>query len=108
MAAKTKTNYLTKKMRNEIALKKHLKWLKSIGVKLDNQGRVINEFKGYPFPDYKVRPSIPCSNNIIAGGTKRQVLKPKLPAGKTISIAYNKGNYQVVDIADITTMGRKV
>jgi hypothetical protein len=35
-------------------------------------------------------------------------LKPKLPAGKTISIAYNKGNYQVVDIADIKTMGRKV
>lgn len=106
--AKTKATYLTKDMRNQIARTKHLKWLKSIGVKLDSQGRVINEFKGYPFPDYSVRPSIPCSNNIIAGAMKREVLKPKLPAGKTISIAYNKGNYQVVDIADIKTMGRKV
>ena len=106
--AKTKKNYLTREMRNEIAREKHKKWLKSIGVKLDSQGNVINEFKGYPFPDYSVRPSIPCSNNIIAGATKREVLKPKLPAGKTISIAYNKGNYQVVDIADIKTMGRKV
>ncbi len=106
--AKTKKNYLTREMRNEIAREKHKKWLKSIGVKLDSKGNVINNFQGYPFPDYSVRPSIPCSNNIIAGATKREVLKPKLPAGKTISIAYNKGNYQVVDIADITTMGRKV
>ena len=105
--AKTKKNYLTREMRNEIAREKHKKWLKSIGVKLDSKGNVINEFKGYPFPDYSVRPSIPCSNNIIAGATKREVLKPKLPAGKTISIAYNKGNYQVVDKADFNSMGRK-
>jgi len=32
----------------------------------------------------------------------------KLPAGKTIGIAYNKGAYQVVDASDITTMGRKI
>jgi hypothetical protein len=31
-----------------------------------------------------------------------------LPAGKTIGIAYNKGNYQVVDAADFKSMGRKV
>jgi|TARA_B110000305_G_scaffold216011_1_gene254102 hypothetical protein len=106
--AKTKATYLTKDMRNKIAMKNHMKWLKSIGVKLDSNGKVINEFKGFPFPDYSVRPSIPCSNIITAGATKRKVLKPQLPAGKTISIAYNKGNYQVVDIADIKTMGRKV
>ncbi len=32
----------------------------------------------------------------------------KMPEGKTIGIAYNKGNYQVVDAADFKTMGRKV
>jgi hypothetical protein len=31
-----------------------------------------------------------------------------MPAGKTIGIAYNKGNYQVVDAADIKTMGKKI
>ena len=40
--AKTKKNYLTREMRNEIAREKHKKWLKSIGVKLDSQGNVIN------------------------------------------------------------------
>ena len=35
------------------------------------------------------------------------MMKPKLPAGKTIGIAYNKGNYQIVDESDITTMGKE-
>ena len=30
-----------------------------------------------------------------------------MPEGKTIGIAYNKGNYQVVDKTDFKTMGRK-
>ena len=38
---------------------------------------------------------------------KRQQPKIQLPEGKTIGIAYNKGNYQVVDKADFNTMGRK-
>ena len=107
--AKTKKNYLTKEMRLQIVKENHKKWLKSIGVNLDSNGKVINNFQGYPFPDYSSnRKSLPCSNRIVSGATKREVIKPKLPEGKTISIAYNKGNYQVVDIADITTMGRKV
>ena len=107
--AKTKKNCLTRKMRLEIVRKNHNKWLKSIGVNLDSNGKVINNFQGYPFPDYSSnRKSLPCSNKISSCAPKREVIKPKLPAGKTISIAYNKGNYQVVDISDITTMGRKV
>ena len=39
---------------------------------------------------------------------KRTKMKAKLPAGKTIGIAYNKGNYQIVDESDITTMGKKI
>ena len=39
---------------------------------------------------------------------KRNKPKVQLPEGKTIGIAYNKGNYQVVDATDFKTMGRKV
>ena len=35
-------------------------------------------------------------------------MKEKLPAGKTIGIAYKKGNYQIVDESDIKTMGKKI
>jgi len=102
-------NRLTKKMRLEIVRKNHNKWLKSIGVNLDSNGKVISNFKGYAFPDYSSnRKSLPCSNKISSCAPKKEVIKPKLPEGKTISIAYNKGNYQVVDISDITTMGRKI
>ena len=64
--------------------------------------------KGYPFPDYSVRNSIPTSDRIPGACVKRTKMKAKLPAGKTIGIAYNKGNYQIVDESDITTMGKKI
>ena len=31
-----------------------------------------------------------------------------IPAGKTISVAYNKGPYMIVDAKDFKTMGKKV
>ena len=95
-------------MRNQLAREKHRKWLVSIGVKLDSKGKVINNFEGFPFPDYSVRNSIPTSDRIPGACVKRTMMKAKLPAGKTIGIAYNKGNYQIVDESDIKTMGKKV
>ena len=95
-------------MRNQLAREKHRKWLVSIGVKLDSKGKVINNFEGFPFPDYSVRNSIPTSDRIPGACVKRTMMKAKLPAGKTIGIAYNKGNYQIVDESDITTMGKKI
>ena len=95
-------------MRNQLAREKHRKWLVSIGVKLDSKGKVINNFEGFPFPDYSVRNSIPTSDRIPGACVKRTMMKAKLPAGKTIGIAYNKGNYQVVDESDIKTMGKKI
>ena len=54
------------------------------------------------------RNSIPTSDRIPGACVKRTLPKVKMPAGKTIGIAYNKGNYQVVDAADIKTMGKKI
>ena len=54
------------------------------------------------------RNSIPTSDRIPGACVKRTLPQVKMPAGKTIGIAYNKGNYQVVDAADIKTMGKKI
>ena len=69
--------------------------------------------QGFDRPDYTLdingikRNSIPTSDRIPGACVKRSKPKVQLPAGKTIGIAYNKGNYQVVDEADFSTMGRK-
>ena len=70
--------------------------------------------KGFDLPNLQLdinglkRNSIPTSDRIPGACVKRTLPKVQLPAGKTIGIAYNKGNYQVVDAADFKTMGRKV
>ena len=70
--------------------------------------------QGFERPDYTLdingikRNSIPTSDRIPGACVKRTMMRPKLPAGKTIGIAYNKGNYQIVDESDITTMGKKI
>tara|TARA_Y100001937_G_scaffold43981_1_gene61998 strand:+ start:145 stop:429 length:285 start_codon:yes stop_codon:yes gene_type:complete len=69
--------------------------------------------QGFDRPDYTLdinglpRYSIPTSDRIPGACVKRTLPKVKLPEGKTIGIAYNKGNYQVVDESDFKTMGRK-
>ena len=78
---------LTNKQRIRLAKLQHYKWLKSLGL--------------------KVKDSIPCGNR-IEGDTYRRYYSTSLPAGKTISVAYNKGPYQVVDAEDFKTMGRKI
>ena len=70
--------------------------------------------QGFETPDYTLdingikRNSIPTSDRIPGACVKRTKPKVQLPEGKTIGIAYNKGNYQVVDATDFKTMGRKV
>jgi len=69
--------------------------------------------QGFNRPDYTLdingikRNSIRTSDRIPGACVKRQQPKVQLPEGKTIGIAYNKGNYQIVDKADFNTMGRK-
>ena len=73
----------------------------------------LKTLKGFKFPDLTLdinglkRNSIPTSDRIPGACVKRTLPKVQLPAGKTIGIAYNKGNYQVVDKTDFKTMGRK-
>jgi len=78
----------------------------------------FKEFKdslsGFKLPDLTLdinglkRNSIPTSDRIPGACVKRTLPKVTLPEGKTIGLAYNKGNYQVVDKSDFITMGRKV
>ena len=95
----------------------HNAWIKSLGVNIDvKTGKVSKnkKFKGYDMPNYDTdingveRVSIPLGNRIPVGCVKKQQPKVELPEGKTIGIAYNKGNYQIVDSADFKTMGKKV
>ena len=66
--------------------------------------------KGFPLPDYNSdnRNSIPTSDRIPGVALKNAMPRVKLPEGKTIGVAYNKGNYQIVDKADFKTMGKKI
>ena len=103
---------LTSKQRIRLAKLQHYKWLKSLGLKVNMKtGHIIKRFKeekgDLDLSHLKVRDSIPCSNN-IGGSTAKRVYATQLPAGKTISVAYNKGPYMVVDAKDFKTMGRKI
>ena len=70
--------------------------------------------KGFELPNLQLdinglkRNSMPTSDRIPGACVKRTLPKVQLPEGKTIGIAYNKGNYQVVDATDFKSMGRKV
>ena len=103
---------LTNKQRIRLAKLQHYKWLKSLGLKVNmNTGHIIKRFKkennDLDLSHLKVKDSIPCGNR-IEGDTYRRYYSTSLPAGKTISVAYNKGPYQVVDTEDFKTMGRKI
>lgn len=97
----------SKKEKLEHAKIQHRKWLESHGVRFDRKGQVINQFKGYETPEYKPRDSIKTSDRIVNFSGKRNYAT-SLPEGKTISVAYNKGPYMVVDAKDFKTMGRKI
>jgi hypothetical protein len=99
---------MTKKEKLEKLRKDHYKYIKSLGVDIDlDTGKINNTFEGYDMPDLKCRPSIPTSDRIV-GDTKKRVYSTQIPTGKTISVAYNKGPYMIVDAVDFKTMGKKV
>ena len=102
---------LTKREQIELAKNRHYKWLQSLGLKVNMKtGHIIKSKRVSKTLDrnmYKVRDSIPTSDRIV-GDTERRYYSTTLPAGKTISVAYNKGAYQVVDAKDFKSMGRKI
>ena len=84
--------------------------------KKKNKLRFSRRKSTYEFnlPDYTLdingikRVSLSTGDNISGICTKKSMPKVQLPEGKTIGIAYNKGNYQVVDKKDFKSMGRKI
>jgi len=104
MQKKEQNQYL-----NQLMTKKIKETYKSI-----TRPSFTKTLKGFDLPDLQLdinglpRNSIPTSDRIPGACVKRTLPKVKMPEGKTIGIAYNKGNYQVVDAADFKTMGRKV
>jgi hypothetical protein len=99
---------MAKKEKLENLKKQHYKWIKSLGVDIDlDTGKINNTFEGYDMPNLKCRPSLPTSDRIVGNTTKR-VYSTQIPTGKTISVAYNKGPYMIVDAKDFKTMGRKI
>jgi len=102
---------LTKREQIELAKNRHYKWLQSLGLKVNMKtGHIIKSKRVSKTLDrnmYKVRDSIPTSDRIV-GNTYKRYYSTTLPAGKTISVAYNKGAYQVVDAKDFKSMGRKI
>ena len=99
---------MIKKQKLKNLQKKHNQYIKSLGVNIDiDTGEVNNTFEGFDLPDLSCRPSVPTSDNITGVGLKKKYAT-QLPAGKTISVAYNKGPYMIVDKKDFKTMGRKI
>ena len=99
---------MVRKKKLENLKKKHNRYIKSLGVNIDvDTGEIFSSFEGYDFPDLSCRPSVPTSDNIAGVGLKKKYAT-QVPAGKTISVAYNKGPYMIVDDKDFKTMGRKI
>ena len=95
---------MSKKQRLKELRETYDNWSRSLGVNIDSE---YNSFGGYDMPNYKCRPSVPTSDRIV-GNTKKRVYTTQVPTGKTISVAYNKGPYMLVDVEDFKTMGKKV
>jgi hypothetical protein len=96
------------------ALSKHIKYLRSLGFKVQEDGRILlkkREVINTTFTQKteKLDKEIPLSNTIGHGGTKPDN-SWKIEASKnwTIVPAYNKGPYMVVAKEDIKTAGKKV
>ena len=83
---------MVKKKKLQNLVKKHNQYIKSLGVNIDvDTGVIESRFEGFDFPDLSCRPSVPTSDNITGVGLKKKYAT-QLPAGKTISVAYNKGH----------------
>lgn len=105
---------LSKKQKLHIARLQHIDWLRSKGIDASLEDVTVFKkpiVKSKPgeldLSHLQVKDSIPCGNR-IGGSTAKRVYATQLPAGKTISVAYNKGPYMVVDAKDFKTMGRKI
>jgi hypothetical protein len=99
---------MAKKKKLENLNKTHNQYIRSLGIMIDiDSGEILQQRHGTPMPSYKCRPSPPTSDR-ISGDTYKRQYTSTIPEGKTISVAYNKGPYMIVDAKDFKTMGKKV
>ena len=106
---------LSKQELYNIALKKHIKWMRSLGLNIDDNGYIIkssyinNDDGYYPTTDLSDIQPQPQLSNYIGNGIKTDN-SWKIEESKNFTIvpAYNKGPYMVVNKKDLKTAGRKV
>jgi len=93
---------MNKKERHKKILKDHYNYIKSLGINIDTDtGEIEHYFDGYEMPDLSCRPSPPTSDRIVGPTNKKMYPQLDLPEGKCVTIAYNKGGYQLVDKEDL-------
>jgi len=101
-----------------LALKKHIKWLRSKGIQCNENGKVIiakrqtsNILVNENRPKQEIQPK-PSSMPIMGNGKqiswKEKQERLQISSQYSIAPAYNKGPYMVVAKEDIKTAGRKV
>lgn len=99
---------MVKKKKLENLKKTHNQYIRSLGIMIDiDSGEIASQLHGVPMPNYECKPSPPTSDR-ISGDTYKRQYTSTIPEGKTISVAYNKGPYMIVDSKDFKTMGKKV
>ena len=72
-----------------------------------DSGEILQERHGVDMPIINVDHRYQRVTELY-GDTYKRKLSHTIPAGKTISVAYNKGPYMIVDAKDFKTMGKKV
>ena len=103
----------------EYVLGKHIKWMRSLGLNVDDKGDIIkssniSNTEGYyptaDLSDIQPEKQPKLSNKICGNGGKKVDNSWKIEASKNYTIvpAYNKGPYMVVSNSDIKTAGRKI
>ena len=94
------------------ALLQHIKFLKSLGFKIDSKGKMKRRFKkpaplAHSVEQLICNQQVACSNQ-AGGTTTKPVNNWRLEESKkfTIAPAYNKGGYQVISKDNIKHIGK--
>jgi hypothetical protein len=95
-----------------LALVEHIKFLKSLGFKIDSKGKMKRRFKksaplAHSVEQLICNQQVACSNQ-AGGTTTKPVDNWRLRESKkfTIAPAYNKGGYQVISKENIKNIGK--
>ena len=95
-----------------LALLDHIKFLKSLGFKIDSKGKMKRRFKksaplAHSVEQLICNQQVACSNQ-AGGTTTKPVDNWRLRESKkfTIAPAYNKGGYQVISKENIKNIGK--